>query len=406
MNHLSKPKLRHVNIQQTIYQGEAVFLVQDSLRLTDAAIALPQALGPLLILCDGKRTLPEIRTALEVRYQLRLPNGTLEYLLSQFDQALLLEGETFEQVKANVLQVYRTAPFRPPALAGPSYPTDPHALQQMLAGYLSQINGVVQSPPDSRGIICPHIDYQRGHATYAQVWASAAEAARQAELIIIFGTDHNGGYGRITLTRQNYASPLGMYPTDRALVNRLTKALGPEAAFAEELHHRGEHSIELAFVWLQYIRGADNPCPTVPILCGSFHHFMAGFAKIEDEPNFGPFIQLLREEVARRRTLVIAAGDLAHQGPAFDGPPLDRRSYEQMKADDAALITNLCQGNPDAFLEAMRAGQYRRNVCGLSPFYFTLSILGETQGRSIAYDRCPADASDTSYVSICGVVFD
>jgi hypothetical protein len=54
----------------------------------------------------------------------------------------------------------------------------------------------------------------------------------------------------------------------------------------------------------------------------------------------------------------------------------------------------------------MQAGQYERNICGLSPFYFTLKLLGQTQGRLIAYDRCPADMNRTSFVSVCGMVLD
>ena len=405
MNHLNKPKIRNVNVQRTIYQGEPVFLIHDRLKLTEAAIVLPQVLGPLVMLCDGGHSLPEIKAALEVRYGLRLPQEIIENLLAQFDQALLLEGETFEQVKQQAIAEYRAAPFRPAALAGPSYPADPDTLRQMLQGYLDEVKEVAPASPASRGIISPHIDYQRGGPTYAQVWASAAEAVRQAELVIIFGTDHNGGYGTLTLTPQNYATPLGIVPTDTALVNRLAKVLGPEHAFADELHHRGEHSIELALVWLQYIRGKE-PCAVLPVLCGTFHHFMTGQADIKAAAAFEAFVEVLRNEMTKRRTLVVAAGDLAHLGPAFDGPPLDAVAQAQMKVDDTLLMDSLAKGSADAFFKLMQDGQHERNVCGLSPFYFTLSALGQTHGQTIAYDRCPADQGNTSFVSICGMVLE
>ncbi|HXW00385.1 MAG TPA: AmmeMemoRadiSam system protein B [Anaerolineae bacterium] len=403
MNHLNKPKIRNVNVQRTTYQGEPVFLIQDRLKLTEAAIVLPQVLGPLVMLCDGEHSLPEITAALEIRFGLRLSQEIIESLLAQFDEALLLEGETFEQIKRQAIAEYRAASFRPAALAGPSYPAEPEVLRQMLQGYLNEVNGVAPSSPVSRGIISPHIDYQRGGPTYAQVWASAVEAARQAELVIIFGTDHNGGYGTITLTPQNYATPLGVMPTDTTLVNRLADVLGPETAFADELHHRGEHSIELALVWLQYIRG-EVPCLVLPVLCGTFHHFMTGQADIKTQATFEAFVEILRHEMIQRRTLVVAAGDLAHLGPAFDGPPLDAVAQAQMKVDDTALMDTLAKGSAAAFFQLMQDGQHERNVCGLSPFYFTLSTLGQTRGQTIAYDRCPADHRNTSFVSICGMV--
>lgn len=399
----TKPKLRNVSVQQLVHQGEPVFLIQDSLRLTDSIILLPQVLGPLAMLCDGQHTLSEIKAALEVHYGLKLPQSLIENLIRQFDQALLLESDAFRQARQVAIEEYRARPFRTPALAGPSYPADPGELRSLLQTYLSNVNGVAKSPAGSRGIISPHIDYQRGGATYAQVWASAAEAVRQAELVIIFGTDHNGGYGTLTLTRQNYASPLGVMPTDLALVDKLAGALGPEQVFAEELHHRGEHSIELALVWLQHLRGGE-PCALLPVLCGSFHHFMTGEADIEQEARFKTFVELVRETTAQRRTVVVAAGDLAHLGPAFDGPPLDGAAQARMKVEDEALLEILCQGDAKTFFNFMKSGPYERNVCGLSPFYFTLAVLGQTQGQTIAYDRCLADSHGTSFVSICGAV--
>lgn len=405
MNHLNKPELRNVNVQRIVYQGEPVFLIQDPLKLTDAAIVLPQALGPLALLCDGQHTVAEIRAALEIRYGLRLPQPVIENLIEQFDQALLLKTTTFQGARQRALAEYHAAPFRPAAMAGPSYPADPQTLRQMLRGYLDQVNGVLHSSVDSRGIISPHIDYYRGGPTYAQVWASAAEAICQAELVIIFGTDHNGSLGTLTLTRQSYASPLGVMPTDLELVDRLAEVLGPEQAFAEELHHREEHSIELALVWLQYLRN-EKPCSMLPVLCGSFQHFMSGQAEIEAEAKFKAFVDVLRAEMAQRRTVVVAAGDLAHLGPAFDGPPLDAVAQAQMKVDDEALMDVLCRGNAIEFFKFMQNGQYQRNVCGLSPFYFTLSILDQSQGQTIAYDRCLADQNKTSFVSVCGIVLE
>ena len=41
--------------------------------------------------------------------------------------------------------------------------------------------------------------------------------------------------------------------------------LGEERAFAEELHHKGEHSVELAAVWLHHFLGG-RPCSIVPML--------------------------------------------------------------------------------------------------------------------------------------------
>jgi AmmeMemoRadiSam system protein B len=403
---LHRPKLRNVNVRQTIHQGEPVFLIQDGLQLTDSAIVLPQALGPFAMLCDGTRTLPEMQAALEMQFGLRLSQPVMEDLVEQFDQALLLESNRFLKTKSRAVDQYRRKPFREPALSGAAYPSDPDELRKLLDEYLAAAEpDVVPAPGDSRALISPHIDYPRGGQVYAQVWASTVEAVREAELVIALGTDHNGKLGTLTLTPQNYASPLGVLPTDQQLVSKLAAVLGPKRAFADELHHLREHSLELVLLWLQHMRRSE-PVPTVPILTGSFHHFMTGDADISQESRYHAFIQLLRDEMRRRRTLVVASGDLAHLGSAFDEPPMNASDYDQMKVDDDALLENLSQGDAQLFFEFMQAGQYQRNVCGLSPFYFTMSLLGQTKGRLISYDRCPADAENGSYVSVCGLVWE
>lgn len=403
MGHLAKPKIRNINIQPSRHQGQSVFIMYDSLRLSESMIALPQALGPLVMLCNGENSIADIQTLLTAQYGLELPAEVIGHLVTQFDDALLLEGGRFEQVKQQTIESYRAAPYRRPALAGISYPAEPNALRRLLQNYLDKAGDVPLMPAESRAIISPHIDYQRGGHVYAQVWASAAEAIRAAELIIIFATDHNGGAGTLTLTEQHYATPLGHFPTDREMVRQLAEIIGPEAAFAEELHHINEHSIELVFLWLQYMR-QEKPCPVVPILCGSFYPYMRGKADINQNSTFQQMRDFLRAEMAKRRTVIVASGDLAHMGPAFDGPPMDGTAHADMVQDDDALMTALAGGNAAEWLTFMKGAQYGRNVCGLSPFYFTLDVLESSMGHRFGYERCPADEENTSFVSVCGMV--
>ena len=71
-------------------------------------------------------------------------------------------------------------------------------------------------------------------------------------MVVIFGTDHAGSAGRLTPTRLPYATPWGPLPLDVEAVDALSAALGEGVAFGEELHHRREHSIELAAAWLHW----------------------------------------------------------------------------------------------------------------------------------------------------------
>lgn len=382
---------------------------------------------------DGSRDVAELHAALLVRAGLRVPPEIIQHVIDQLDDALLLENDRSAEAYADVLQSYRTAPFRAPSLAGAGYPAEPAGLRGLLDGYVENIsvNGASadvslsnfadvpsrtrREYPDLRqgesqveiaGLISPHIDYQRGGPVYAGVWERAADAVQTADLVIIFGTDHAGSPGRITLTRQNYATPYGVLPTDTVLVDAIADAIGDEDAFAEEIHHRGEHSIELAAVWLHHIR-EGRACQVVPILCGSFQHFIEGQADPAADPTLNAVLDVLRTATADRRTLVVAAADLAHVGPAFnDLAPIDHIRHAQLQVADEILIETVVDADADAFFNTIAAEGDRRNICGLPPIYLTLRLLnGDARGELTGYDRCPADGGHTSFVSVCGVVF-
>lgn len=397
------PKFRAIQTFPTTHQGQPSLVLRDPLRITDRMLVIPQQIAPLLALMDGTRDLNELRASLLVRFSLPLELSELEQLVEQLDQALFLDSERFVEACHVTLARYRQATFRYPTSAGASYPAEADELAAMLDGYRTEQDA---APFKGRGVISPHIDYERGGPVYAQAWGRAAGAAREAEVAVIFGTDHNGGDGALTLTRQNYATPYGILPTATGIVDALAEAIGPEQAFEQELHHIGEHSIELAAVWLHHVR-QRQPIELVPILCGSFHHFMSTPFEPADDPTFCRALDALTAALDGRRALVVAAADLAHSGPAFgDAMPMDLAARARMMAADDALIETVCAGDAQAFYEQIAAEDDRRNVCGLSPIYFTLRLLGETTGQRAGYDRCPADQQNTSWVSVCGVVLE
>jgi AmmeMemoRadiSam system protein B len=106
-----------------------------------------------------------------------------------------------------------------------------------------------------------------------------------------------------------------------------------------------------------------------------------------------------------RRTLVVISGDLSHVGPAFDGAPLHPAGKDKLRKSDMAILAAACTGQPERFLASVAAIGDRTNICGVAPLYLGLRLLGASQGRSLAYQHCPADDADTSVVSVCGITF-
>jgi hypothetical protein len=404
---MSKPKLRpNIEVQPIDYQGQQMLLLRDPWQLSDNVIAAPRPLGPLLALMDGSRDEATLEAALQIRAGVRLAPGLLSNFLAELDGACLLDNDRFDKIRAEALVAYRQAAFRPPTLDGAGFPSRASDAGAWLQRYVDALPpaGTPLTDGAIRGLISPHIDYQRGGRVYAEVWRAAARAAREAELVVILGTDHRGSEGRVTLTRQPYATPWGVLPLDGDVVNALAGALGEEFAFGEELNHRNEHSVELAAVWLHFIRGGQ-PVPTVPILLGHFAEFVAGAADPAAHEPFAHTLERLHEVMATRRTLVVAAADLAHVGPAFGHPHgVDFVGRAKLRGADERLLETVYAGDAAAFFGEIQAEGDRRNVCGLPPIYLTLRLLGETRGEPAGYAVCPADPQGTSFVTIAGAV--
>jgi AmmeMemoRadiSam system protein B len=403
------PRLRPVDIRPFAQNGRQFYLLHDPLQLCAQTLVVPQPLHLVLPLCDGTRSdARALGASLAVRFGVQIPPSAIEQLLQALDEACLLENKTYFAACTRALDDYRRAAYRPPASAGLSYPEDPTELEELLNGYLDAFPAsTARFSGEIRGLVSPHIDYARGGPIYAQVWQDTEDAVRNAELVLILGTDHNGSAGSLTLTRQHYATPYGVLPTAVDVVDRLSDALNPAACFTEELHHRTEHSIELAAVWLHHMRGGD-PCLLVPILCGSFHRYVQadedGMLDAAADARLGQALQLLQEASQDRKTLIVAAADLAHVGPAFGGRSLDMVGRAQVQSADEALLAQVCAGNAEGFLNEIRQVEDRYNVCGIPPIYLALRLLEPVLGNLVAYDLCPADERGTSQVSACGVI--
>ena len=400
-----KPRLRRVEPRRVQYQGQPFIHLHDPLGISERTILLPEGMAPLLALADGTRDAAGLQASLLLRTGVHIPQEQVSELIQGLDEACLLDNDTYEAAVAAALTRYREAESRPTSHAGAVYPDNRSKLVAALSDYEGRAPDVEPLPASARvtGVVSPHIDYERGWQTYAQLWGRCSGALDDVELVVILGTDHKGGPGALTLTRQSYASPLGTLPTDREVVDGLAGLIGESEAFEDEIHHLSEHSIELAAVWLQ--RGLGREVPAVPILCGSLHEVMMGGSEVEGYGRLDDAIGYLEGVIRERRTLVIAAGDLAHVGPAFGDPsPVSAPGRASLAAADARTIAAIDAGDAQGFLDISRAEGDARKICGISPIYIALRLLRGSKGESLGYEQCPADTGGGSLVSIVGSI--
>lgn len=408
------PKLRALDLRWVAQGGQRYVHLRDPLGLNGQELLVPATLVPFLSLCDGTRDLPSLRTASILLHGFAPSPVEIERIIGRLDDALLLEGPRFEEATRGALDDYRNASFRTPALAGPGYPDQPAELEKTLDGYLAQAPGHNESSKKGTvvGLLSPHIDYDRGHRVYAQTWGQVGDAIRECDLVIVLGTDHSGGSGSITLTRQSYATPWGPLPNHSVVVEELIRSLGESRALDEELHHIKEHSIELTLVWLHYLLDRDtasdrNLPKIVPILTGHMLPFLNGEQDPGEDEWYGRLIEVLGEAARGSRTFVVAAGDLAHVGPVFGDPmSWDSSARAQLQSEDYSTLDAIRNGDSTGFFEGLKRERDRRRVCGMAPIYLALRLLGpDVSGELVGYDQCPADEEGASLVSIAGVIW-
>jgi AmmeMemoRadiSam system protein B len=339
---------------------------------------------------DGRRTCAEI--AAEARAEgSDLADEDVSRLARQLAGAGLVEGAEREALRARALAAYRAGGVRAPSFAGGIYPRDPGSLRADLDRQLAAAEGAPRDAP-VRLLVAPHIDYVRGGPGYGHAYG--ALAAADADLFVVFGTAHAAPSRLFTLTRLDYATPLGPVETDRAVVDAIAGALGEDEVLGDELCHREEHSCELQMPWLRHV--VQRPFRALPVLCASVSDLPDPAAATR------PFLAALAAAVRGRRVCFVAGADLAHLGPAYG----DARSPTQGElaasaARDRNTMARVAAGDPEGFRRDAADGDVPRRICGVAPIYAAMRASGI--GAALLHYQQWTDGTDSvSFAAAAG----
>jgi MEMO1 family protein len=397
-----RPRLRAVEVFPTQLGPETAICLRDPAGIAERPAFLPRAAGIVLAFCDGQHTLEEIAAEFRARTGVSPEMADLRRLVAELDTACFLVSPRLAAREQAIAEAYHAAPTRAAIHAGGAYPAGAEALSKALFGFGYQAaSGSLVAAGSPEVLIAPHIDFHRGGPVYASAYQTLPA---RPDLVVVFGTDHNGIDHPFTLTRKSYDTPLGVVATDTQLVDDLARACQGSDLFAEELHHRNEHSVEFQAVWLRFAYGQDAP-PILPVLCGSFHRAIGRGSPSAVDARIPRFLDELRRLTEGRRVLVIAGADLAHVGPRFgDGPMGGEASRETVAKADHAALQAAATGDADAFFAAVADERDRFRVCGLSPIFASLAFAGRKGGgKLIGYEQCAADEAGDSFVSIAAM---
>ena len=309
----------------------------------------------------------------DVRAGLTIPE--LEALVAKLDAALFLNSPHFAAYLAGL--------ERRPLLC---YPAEPDALRAALHDLFAEsgLPGAARAP--ARAILLPHMDYGRGNVTYGHGFRELAERTR-ASLFVVVATSHYSSE-RFTLTRKNYATPLGVVPTDVPYLERLEAAYGP-GLYADPYAHLPEHSIEIEVAGLQFLF-PHRPFRIVPLLVGSFGDCVRSRRSPSASEDIARMVRALQvaEAAAGEDVCYVISGDLAHIGPKFRQPgPLTSEQLAASRAQDERLLTCLETADAEGYFEVIAAEGDARNICGLPPTWLTLAATQPRAGRVLHYQQ-------------------
>ena len=409
MSSLERPKLRPVMARRVEHQGQPFILLQDPTGVVSEPILLPiDGFQHIVRHFDGQSSLTDIQAKVLRQTGLFLAFKELEDLVRRLDAAMILEGPTFDAFH----QAYRESGRRPAALAGRSYAATVRSLRAQLEQFFVDSSGAGLPSSDStndvssfRGILSPHIDFQRGGSVYTWSYKELVENCR-ADTFVVLGVAHQYCRRRFALTSKDFETPLGLVPTNRPYVDRIVELAGREH-FDDELAHRTEHSIEFQVVFLQYLLGGRRDFSIVPILVGSFHDLMERGVDPIDDPEVNRFIQALRtaEQSLGRRVAYIGGIDLCHVGPEFGDPnPVDPGLQEQVRSFDNQMLDRAAAGDAGGWFTTAAQVANRYRVCGLAATYTMLHAIGPARGRLLKYKQA-LDDRRTCCVSFASMVF-
>ena len=378
-------------------------LIRDSFRYSDAVLIVPPPLVECLTCFDGEQTELDLRAAL-VKITGELDVSSLEsQLVGVLRDSGFLEGDIFEEMKANRQREFAEAGVREASHAGSAYPEERSELQSTMQQWMPE-----EDPPAHRGnligIAAPHVSPGGGYESYRAAYRLLGPEYADRTFVIL-GTSHYGAPDRFGLTRKAYVTPWGESRTDGALVDELLSK-APEAIAMEDYCHAVEHSIEFQVVFLQTIYGPN--VKVLPLLCGSFAQSIYRGGKPEANENVKRFFGALGEMAAREgeRLFWVLGIDMAHMGRRYGDPFVatanenemlavggrDRQRMERMASGDAAGFWDLVQENRDDL-----------KWCGSSPVYTFLKTMPSARGAVEKYEQWNIDPQ--SIVSFAGMAF-
>jgi AmmeMemoRadiSam system protein B/AmmeMemoRadiSam system protein A len=266
---------------------------------------------------------------------------------------------------------------RQAAVAGSFYPADPKVLSAMIDDLLAKVT-VPQITDPILAVVAPHAGYEYSGPVAAYTYAQL-KGHKYTRVVVIAPTHHVSFDFTSIYDGDDYATPLGNVPVDKAFAQKLVK-MSSTMKLSSEGHDPtsagGEHAVEVQLPWLQKVLGNFE---VVPIVMGDQSY--------ENSRALGVALaKLIKKEGGD--TLVLASSDLSHYHTYDDAVTIDHKTLNALQAWD--------------YFSMSRNFQTRIwEACGGAPIVAAMiyaELMGANQARVLKYENSGDVTGDHSRV--------
>lgn len=229
--------------------------------------------------------------------------------------------------------------MRYPAVAGAFYTSSPSALRAEVKSYLAAAAKAVGTK-ERLAIACPHAGYIYSGRCAAYSYASCSNWDAKEITAIIIGPNHTGAGTPISVSFDDWKTPLGEIKCDAELADAIVK--GGKIARRDEVAHFSEHSSEVQLPFLQLVA----PQARMVGIC-------MGWQDYDSAVDLGAAI-FAAVKSTKRSAIVIASSDFTHY-----------ESAQSAKAKDTPAIERLLALDEKGFEEMVDARSL--SICGHGP---------------------------------------
>lgn len=135
--------------------------------------------------------------------------------------------------------------IRQPVVANSFYPGDPHQLQAVVSSCLIKS---AKPMPNALAVISPHA----GYIYSGKLAGKTISSVQIPKTIVLLGPNHTGIGPQISLSTSNWATPLGIIPSNTGISEKLLQNCS--GITDDESAHSREHSLEVQLPFLQTLQ--------------------------------------------------------------------------------------------------------------------------------------------------------